>query len=163
MKILHNISLLGICLFVSVFITSCQNSPSKSDTDATIKPTPDSTVVAKQAEPIKDTLPATAIQWIDSTFKDIGIIKGKDSATIVYRFKNTGDQPLVIEGIRTSCGCTVADSHKEPVLPGKESKIRVKFYAGDQAVAIHEKQVYVLTNTIPYQAATLTFKVEVKE
>ncbi|MCH5684772.1 DUF1573 domain-containing protein [Niabella sp. W65] len=112
---------------------------------------------------VEDSIAKTSISWIDSTFKDIGVVRGKDSALITYKFKNTGDKPLIIQAIKSSCGCTVVDSLKEPVLPGKESLIKVKFYAADQAVATHEKHVYVITNTKPHHGTTLSFKVEVKE
>ncbi|WP_394803673.1 hypothetical protein [Niabella hibiscisoli] len=56
----------------------------------------------------------------------------------------------------------MADTLYKPVMPGKESKIQVRFYSATQAAAIHEKHVYVITNTIPYPGTTLTFKVEVK-
>ncbi|MGN7787497.1 DUF1573 domain-containing protein [Niabella sp. 22666] len=141
-------------------LLACGNNKSKEDADKT-SVVLDSSIVK---EPVSsDTIPMTSINWMDSTFKDIGILKGKDSATITYRFKNTGDKPLVIQSIKTSCGCTVADSLKEPILPGKESFLRVKFYAADQAVATHEKHVYVTSNTKPHNGSILTFKVEVKE
>lgn len=112
---------------------------------------------------VRDTVPETTIKWIDSTFRDLGVVRDKDSALISFRFKNTGDKPLIVRSVKTTCGCTVADTLHKPVLPGKESRILLKFYSQGQAIAMHEKHVYVVTNTKPYQGTTLTFKVEVKE
>ncbi len=58
---------------------------------------------------------------------DYGIIKkGADGARI-FTFTNTGDAPLVITGVRSSCGCTVPEKPKDPILPGKEGVIKVKY------------------------------------
>ncbi|NJL12937.1 MAG: DUF1573 domain-containing protein [Microscillaceae bacterium] len=44
-----------------------------------------------------------------------------------FKFKNTGKVPLLISDASASCGCTASDWPKEPVLPGKESEIKVEF------------------------------------
>lgn len=46
----------------------------------------------------------------------------EDGGQVTHRFvfKNTGDAPVVIKHVSSSCGCTVSDWSKEPVLPGKE-------------------------------------------
>ncbi|GAB4397775.1 MAG: hypothetical protein OHK0053_14930 [Microscillaceae bacterium] len=53
-----------------------------------------------------------------------------EEGTIVkhsFKFKNTGKVPLLISNASASCGCTASDWPKEPVLPGKESEIKVEF------------------------------------
>lgn len=44
-----------------------------------------------------------------------------------FNFKNEGDAPLVIAGVKASCGCTTPFWTKEPVMPGEEGKIEAKF------------------------------------
>lgn len=44
-----------------------------------------------------------------------------------FQFTNTGQTPLIIHEVRASCGCTVPEWPREPVLPGKKGKIRVIF------------------------------------
>lgn len=143
-----------------VFLGSCKEQK-KSDTANTGSLSSDTTQ-ATQPHVVKDTLPTTSIKWMDSTFKDMGVLKNKDSLLVNFRFKNTGERPLIVRGVRTTCGCTVADTLYKPVMPGKESAIKLKFYSAGQAVALHEKHVYVITNTLPYPGTTLTFKVEIK-
>ena len=41
--------------------------------------------------------------------------------------ENTGDRPLVILDVVTSCGCTVPDFSKRPILPGQKADIGVRF------------------------------------
>ncbi|KAA9339369.1 DUF1573 domain-containing protein [Hymenobacter busanensis] len=48
-------------------------------------------------------------------------------ATYEFKFKNTGDQPVVIANVQASCGCTTPDWTKTPVLPGKTGFIRASF------------------------------------
>ena len=55
------------------------------------------------------------------------VVKGKDSGVRTFEFTNTGDEPLVITSARSSCGCTVPQPPKEPIMPGKSSKIEVRY------------------------------------
>ena len=54
------------------------------------------------------------------------IAKGSDGLK-VFEFTNTGDAPLVISKVNSSCGCTVPSWTKDPVMPGKTGKIEVKY------------------------------------
>ena len=46
-----------------------------------------------------------------------------------FRLKNTGEKPLVIQDVVTSCGCLTVDYPQEPVMPGKEAVLRVTYKA----------------------------------
>lgn len=61
------------------------------------------------------------------------------------RLKNTGDVPLVIHGVDTSCGCTRVEYTKQPVRPGEETKLLI-VYEADEAGHFH-KTVDVYCNT----------------
>jgi len=54
------------------------------------------------------------------------IDKGSDGLR-VFEFTNTGDQPLVISDVKSSCGCTVPEKPKDPIAPGKTGEIKVKY------------------------------------
>ena len=41
----------------------------------------------------------------DMTTKDLGYVLWRTPATVTYQFTNTGDKPLVISNVTTSCGC----------------------------------------------------------
>jgi len=43
------------------------------------------------------------------------------------RFKNTGDKPLIIHHIKSSCGCTIPKKPENPVLPGERDSIMVRY------------------------------------
>ncbi len=63
-----------------------------------------------------------------------------------FTFTNTGKKPLLISGVTTSCGCTVADYPQEPMLPGEDGTLKVKFKSTGQT-GYEEKSVSIQTNT----------------
>lgn len=54
------------------------------------------------------------------------IAKGSDGLR-VFEFTNTGNQPLIISEVFSSCGCTVPKKPDGPIAPGKTGKIEVKY------------------------------------
>tara|TARA_R110002049_G_scaffold93821_1_gene231653 strand:- start:3775 stop:4161 length:387 start_codon:yes stop_codon:yes gene_type:complete len=54
------------------------------------------------------------------------IAKGSDGVR-VFEFTNTGDAPLVISKVSSSCGCTIPKKPDAPILPGKTGEIQVKY------------------------------------
>ena len=59
--------------------------------------------------------------------------------------KNTGDAPLVIHGVDTSCGCTHVEYSQRPVRPGEETTLLI-IYEADEA-GHFRKTVDVYCNT----------------
>lgn len=58
---------------------------------------------------------------------DFGTINEGDKVMYDFKFKNTGEAPLIIMNAKGSCGCTVPEYPKDPIAPGKEEKIHVIF------------------------------------
>lgn len=59
---------------------------------------------------------------------DYGVVtKGEDDGVRTFVFTNTGDEPLVITKVKSSCGCTVPKKPEEPIMPGKKGEIQVKY------------------------------------
>jgi hypothetical protein len=55
---------------------------------------------------------------------DFGTIREEvGSVTHAFKFTNVGDKPLVVTGVRPSCGCTTPGWTKEPVQPGETGEI----------------------------------------
>jgi len=54
------------------------------------------------------------------------VAKGADGVR-VFEFTNTGDAPLIITDVKSSCGCTVPKKPDGPVAPGASSSIQVKY------------------------------------
>jgi len=58
---------------------------------------------------------------------DYGTIEQDSDPFRIFKFKNTGDEPLVITKAQGSCGCTTPEWPKEPILPGESAEIKVKY------------------------------------
>lgn len=62
-----------------------------------------------------------------STVIDYGEIAHGSNGIRVFEFTNTGNAPLVISKVTSSCGCTVPSWTKEPIAPGASGRIEVKY------------------------------------
>jgi len=109
-------------------------------------------------EPV-DSSKFTTIEWIEQS-KEYGKITEGQKLEVSFRFKNTGDKPLIIESVRPSCGCTVADPPKEPIAPGAEGEIKGSFNSEGKEGEQH-KTLFVTANTKGGQTHDLTFAVTV--
>tara|TARA_B100000809_G_C15129214_1_gene527640 strand:+ start:1096 stop:1509 length:414 start_codon:yes stop_codon:yes gene_type:complete len=71
------------------------------------------------------------------------IAKGSDGVR-TFEFTNTGDAPLIISNVKSSCGCTVPSKPDGPVAPGESSIIEVKY--DTKRVGFIRKTVTVYSN-----------------
>ena len=69
-------------------------------------------------------IPKTGINFATSK-KDFGKVLSTSSNSHTFVFTNTGTEPLVISNAKGSCGCTVPEWPKEPILPGDKGEIKV--------------------------------------
>lgn len=88
---------------------------------------------------------------------DFGVIKQGDVVEDVFKFKNTGNAPLIISSATGSCGCTVPEPPKDPIAPGQSSEIKVKFNSTGKE-GIQNKTVTIIANTLPNTESKLTVK-----
>ena len=58
---------------------------------------------------------------------DYGTIEKGADGMRVFKFKNTGDAPLIITKVKSSCGCTVPKKTEEPIMPGMTGEIAAVF------------------------------------
>ncbi|MEO0042785.1 MAG: hypothetical protein RL329_2233 [Bacteroidota bacterium] len=63
----------------------------------------------------------------DKTEIDYGTIPQNSDGMRVFRFKNTGAQPLVIKNAVPSCGCTAPTWTTTPVMPNENGVVEVKY------------------------------------
>lgn len=66
------------------------------------------------------------IQFKTDTIDYGQIDKGSDGLRI-FEFTNTGNEPLIISDVKSSCGCTVPEKPKGPIAAGASSVIKVKY------------------------------------
>ena len=58
---------------------------------------------------------------------DYGTIEKGSNGVRVFKFKNTGNAPLIVSNVKSSCGCTVPKKPTAPIMPGKSGEIEVKY------------------------------------
>ncbi|MCW1953844.1 MAG: DUF1573 domain-containing protein [Flavobacteriia bacterium] len=58
---------------------------------------------------------------------DYGSIAHNSDGIRVFEFTNTGDAPLIITQVSSSCGCTIPKKPEAPIMPGKTGEIQVKY------------------------------------
>lgn len=71
------------------------------------------------------------------------IDKGSDGVR-VFEFTNTGNAPLVISKVSSSCGCTIPKKPEAPIMPGETGEIQVKY--DTNRVGPIRKAVTVISN-----------------
>jgi hypothetical protein len=83
------------------------------------------------------------IQFKSDTVDYGEIEKGSDGVR-VFEFTNTGDAPLVISKVSSSCGCTIPKKPEAPIQPGETGEIQVKY--DTNRVGPIRKAVTVISN-----------------
>lgn len=93
----------------------------------------------------------------DNTIDYGRLEKGTDNGIRVFEFKNTGDAPLIILNVQSTCGCTVPTKPKEPIMPGKIGQIEVKYNMG---VGPIRKTITVESNALNYEEGRIPLKIK---
>lgn len=92
-------------------------------------------------------VPKTTIKFAETEY-DFGKVKDGEKVTHVYKFTNTGKEPLIINSAKGSCGCTVPEWPKDPVAPGGSGEIKVEFNSKGKT-GQQSKTVTIMANTDP--------------
>lgn len=58
---------------------------------------------------------------------DYGTIEKGADGVRTFEFTNTGNAPLIISSVKSTCGCTVPKKPKGPIMPGETGEIEVKY------------------------------------
>lgn len=58
---------------------------------------------------------------------DFGVLAPGDEAVHYFVFTNSGDEPMVILNVRTSCGCMASEWSKKPVVAGAKDSLKVVY------------------------------------
>lgn len=128
--------------------TPTASVPVAPGTQPAMKPT-NATTQPQQVptEPQVDPATAAEITFAENSF-DFGTLQEGEKVEHIFKFTNTSDKPLTISNARGSCGCTVPEWPRDPIAPGADGEIKVKFDSkGKQGQ--QSKNVTITANTIP--------------
>lgn len=85
------------------------------------------------------------------------VTKGEDTGKRKFEFTNTGDAPLEIKNVRSSCGCTIPTKPSAAILPGKTDFIEVQY---NMAVGAISKSITVETNAVNVPSGMVTLRIK---
>lgn len=131
-----------ISLIVIITLVSCNNNKGKVSTDLVNNPV--------TADGINKGASAPAIKF-EKNEHDFGKILQGEQLSYTFKFKNTGNAPLIITSIEKTCGCTSPEYSKEPIKPGEEGKITIT-YDSKGHKGFQNKRLIVKTNTNPSES-----------
>lgn len=146
----------GLSILALFLITSCKKEEKAPENKISIlknkDPFADDRIVM-QTDLVKEakTHAETTLALSEPEF-DFGKIKKGDKVEHVYEVTNTGKNPLVISSVHPTCGCTVPDYTKDPILPGKKGKITLKFNSSNFEGMVHKSaEVYANVAKVPIE------------
>lgn len=93
--------------------------------------------------------------WFDEYLHDYGQITRGSDGLWTFACKNLGETPIVINKVRSTCGCTIPDWTKEPIEPGATGEITIKYNTALTGTFL--KSLYVYSS-----AANSPVKIQVK-
>ena len=157
---MKNVRILALFAFVAALsFTACKNDSSAAKDEAreslattqttnNTTPQPTTTNAAQPPVPVG---PLTSITFDEDSY-DFGEVPEGEKVVHVYKFTNTGKEPLVISNAKGSCGCTVPEWPREPIPVGGKGEIKVQFDSkgkGKVGGGPQSKKVTVTANTDP--------------
>ncbi len=145
-------SILPVFFFVLVATFGCQpEKASKSDRRIEeISAVPNAAEMIRNpisANGLEDTTNLAKIAFVETKF-DFGTVNEGDKVSHVFKFSNTGNIPLLISDVRSTCGCTVPEWPEEPIPPGAQDQISVVFDT-DGKKEKQNKPITITANTFP--------------
>ena len=139
-----------LSLLLAVLLVSCGDDNGKVDTGLVNNP-------ASATESSNTKEPKIEFAVLEHDFGKI--IQG-EQVSYTYKFKNTGNAPLIITAVEKTCGCTDIKFPKEQIKPGGEGSISIT-YDSKGHKGFQNKRVIVKANTNPSETI-LKFKAQVQ-
>ena len=59
----------------------------------------------------------------DKEIHDYGDVYMYGDGNCIFKYTNTGTEPLLLNNVKAGCGCTVPDWSREPLMPGETASI----------------------------------------
>ncbi len=95
----------------------------------------------------------------EKTVIDYGTVNKGDNGVREFVFTNSGNAPLIISNVKSTCGCTIPKKPEKPILPGESEKIQVKY--DTKRVGFIRKSITVTSNAASSPTTILKIKGQV--
>ncbi len=98
----------------------------------------------------------------ERTKYDGGLVLEGEKVNVAYAFTNTGEEPLIIESVKASCGCTASAPKDKIIQPGESSEIQATFNSRGRK-GKQRKSITVRTNDPDKSTVILSLEVKVEQ
>lgn len=93
--------------------------------------------------------------WFEEHVHDYGEIMEDGNGLWSFKFKNLGGESIVINRVRSTCGCTIPEWPREPIEAGASGEIAVQYNTATPGTFV--KSIYVYSS-----AANSPVKLQIK-
>jgi hypothetical protein len=131
---------LSLGLFVFAATATFAQGKKGASKPAAAPAAPTATAAPAPSSAVQD--PA-ALKFV-SEIHDFGTLKQNVPAEHTFTFTNTGKEPIILQRVQPSCGCTTPTYSKDPILPGKTGEIKASYNAA--AAGAFNKSITVFSN-----------------
>lgn len=76
-----------------------------------------------------ETPPQKVVEWLGPQVHDFKKIRHEQPVEHVFQFKNISTSPILLETVRTTCGCTAASWTESAIAPGETGEVRIEYDA----------------------------------
>ena len=104
-------------------------------------------------------IPRTTAESIETEI-NFGTFEISEIKETIIEVKNTGDNPLVIVDVSTTCGCTAATYDKQPAKPGESLRVGIKMTPKD--TGFFDEVITVKYNSMNNQPVKVKIKGNVR-
>ena len=129
-------SVLVLALFL---LTSCEGKKDEGQLSTDLVTSPQSATKSSNKRPVIS---------FEKTEHDFGTLLQGEVVTYSFHFTNTGDTPLLISSVNSSCGCIVGDYPHSPIEPGKSGAIKATYNSKGHH-GFQNRTLTVMSNAIP--------------
>lgn len=102
----------------------------------------------------------SSITWVTPTTHDFGTIQAFDEQVYTFQFRNETNTPILIDNVRTTCGCTAPTWSEDLIMPDSISGIDVHYDA--KHLGFFKKKIKVFVSS-QRKAEVLTITGEVMQ
>jgi hypothetical protein len=134
-----------VLIFASVLLVSYTLSAQVSNSGSQqLAPEQKKNMPVQQQNAAEPDNPNAPVIEFDKLVHDYGEIQQHDNGKCEFKFTNKGKEPLMLSNVRSSCGCTVPEWPRQPILPGQSEVIKVKY--DTKRIGMINKSVHVYSN-----------------
>jgi hypothetical protein len=103
------------------------------------------------------------ITWENGNHNFGEVVLG-DKVEHVYKFTNTGNEPLIITDVKPSCGCTLPKNWpRDPIMPGDSGELVIAFNSSGKPLGKLERTTAIISNAENAGANQIKFSATIIE